>query len=155
MKLDATIGISGFVALTVVAIEMGAPIRIFFDPAAFIISVVGTFLLLMATHGWAVSWSAISTGLTGLLSNSEHQGVENHEHGAQVAQSGSALSLLAGTTGAIIGVGSMLNNIDDPTAIGPAMAVSLLSVFYTMFMNMCIFVPVGRYHREMSRTTAR
>ena len=152
MKLDAVVGVVGFVGLMTCAILLGAPLAIFFDPGAFAIAVVGTFFLLLATHGWSVSWSVISTGLLGLIRNKAHLGIETHEHAAQVARSGSVLALLVGTSGALIGVIVMLRNLDDPTSIGPAMATALLSVFYTLLINSCIFVPVGRYHREMART---
>ena len=153
MKWDNTAGLMGFVGLTVCAILLGAPLYIFFDPGAFTIGFVGTFFLLLATHGWAASWSAISTGLHGLIRNCAHLGTENHEHGFQIARSGSLLSLLVGTSGALIGIITMLQNLDDPRSIGPAMATALLCVFYTLLINLCIFVPVGRYHREMAKTT--
>ena len=150
MKWDNTAGLTGFIGLVLFAILLGAPLRIFFDPGAFTIGFGGTLFLLFATHGWTASWSAISTGLHGLIRNRDHQGSENHEHAFQIARSGTLISLLVGTAGALIGVITMLQNLDDPSSIGPAMATALLCVFYTLLFNLCVFVPVGRYHREMA-----
>ena len=57
-----------------------------------------------------------------------------------------------GVMGATIGLIQMLANLEDPTAIGPAMAVALLTSFYAVMLNLLVFVPVSRYHREMART---
>ena len=78
-----------------------------------------------------------------------------NEHGVEVARTGTLVALLVGTAGALIGIVTMLQNMDDPTRIGPAMAVSLLSVFYALLINIFVFVPVGRYHREMTRGSGR
>jgi flagellar motor component MotA len=155
MNVQAIIGIVGFVGITVAAILMGSPLFTFFDVSATICCVGGTIFLLGAIHGFGTSAAAIGSGLRGLLwSNPEHQGTEAHEHNAHIASTGGILCMLMGGLGALIGLIQMLQNMNDPTTIGPAMAFALLSTFYAIVLNMLIFVPVGRFHREMARTPA-
>ena len=41
--------------------------------------------------------------------------------------------------GTLIGLVQMLQQLDDPTAIGPAMAVALLTLFYGVFFGELVF----------------
>lgn len=47
-----------------------------------------------------------------------------------VLQRAADASVAAGTIGTVIGLVSMLQNLDNPSAIGPAMAVALLTLLY-------------------------
>lgn len=153
MNIQAIFGAVGFVSITLMAILMGSPLIIFFDPSSFICCVGGTIFLLGATHGFADSKAAIVSGLGGLFSsNPEHQGIEAHEHHTHIANSGGLLCMLMGALGSLIGLIQMLQNMEDPTSIGPAMAFALLSTLYAMVLNLLIFLPAGRFHREMART---
>ena len=48
----------------------------------------------------------------------------------------------------------MLQNMSDPSAIGPALAVSLLTLFYGGMGHMLIAVPVSQHHLRMAGTDA-
>ena len=47
-----------------------------------------------------------------------------------------------GMIGTLIGLVAMLGNMADPKAIGPAMAVALLTTLYGAMIANCIFMPV-------------
>ena len=49
---------------------------------------------------------------------------------------------LVGVSGLLIGLIQMLQAIDDPSAVGPALAVALLTVFYPIFAEIFIFQPL-------------
>ena len=49
------------------------------------------------------------------------------------------LSVASGVMGTVIGLVMMLQNLDDPTAIGPAMAVALLTLLYGVIMGELVF----------------
>jgi flagellar motor component MotA len=49
-------------------------------------------------------------------------------------------AMYAGAIGTVIGLVQMLQNLSDPSAIGPAMAVSLLTMFYGMTVYLVCFV---------------
>ena len=59
--------------------------------------------------------------------------------GYQVFSKMSEYSVASGLTGTIIGLVAMLSNMDDPTAIGPAMAVALLTMLYGILMGEFFF----------------
>ena len=48
-----------------------------------------------------------------------------------------------GMMGTLIGLVQMLSQLDDPKAIGPAMAVALLTTFYGSAMSTLIFIPMA------------
>ena len=53
-----------------------------------------------------------------------------------------------GMLGTVIGLIKMLSRLDDPTSIGPAMAVALLTTFYGSFLSSMFFLPVANKLRE-------
>jgi chemotaxis protein MotA len=63
-----------------------------------------------------------------------------------------------GLIGTLIGLVQMLQQMDDPTKIGPAMAVALLTTFYGSIIANMIGIPVGmklskRSAQEISEKT--
>ena len=152
MNLQAIFGLLGVVSLMLCGILMGSTLLIFVDPTSVLITVGGTVGLLTATHGFGTWIAAIGGGFKAMLTNAERLDVETHEHNAHIAQSGGTLCITMGVMGATIGLVQMFTNLSDPSAIGPAMAVALLTSFYAVMLNLLIFVPVSRYHREMARS---
>ena len=49
------------------------------------------------------------------------------------------IAVASGLVGTVIGLVQMLQNLDDPTAIGPAMAVALLTLLYGVILGELIF----------------
>jgi len=151
MNIQAILGLTCVVGLILFGIMLGSPLVIFFDPTSVLISGGGTLALLTATHGFRESMDAIVGGLRGMFTKADGLGIETHEHNAHIAQTGGTLCISMGVTGASIGLIQMLTNLADPSAIGPAMAVALLTSFYAVVLNLVLFIPVSRYHREMAR----
>ena len=48
-----------------------------------------------------------------------------------------------GMLGTLVGLVQMLNNMEDPSAIGPAMAVALLTTFYGAFIAQLVSLPLA------------
>ena len=48
-----------------------------------------------------------------------------------------------GLIGTLVGLVQMLGNLDDPSAIGPAMAVALLTTFYGAILANMVFLPLA------------
>ncbi len=65
-------------------------------------------------------------------------------------QSLGILVLLTGALGSLMGLILMLQNLNSPSAIGPAMSVSLLSVLFALILRLLIYTIeynlAGRYH---------
>ena len=50
----------------------------------------------------------------------------------------------SGFVGTLIGAILMLGSIEDPAAIGPSMAIAILTVLYAVTLKYFIFTPIGR-----------
>lgn len=48
-----------------------------------------------------------------------------------------------GMIGTLIGLVQMLSNLSDPTTLGPAMAVAILTTFYGSFLANLVFIPLA------------
>ena len=58
----------------------------------------------------------------------------------RISRSVMTSSIFAGIIGYIVGMILMLSNLSDPSAIGPAMAISLLTVFYGLFFYLIFYI---------------
>lgn len=65
-----------------------------------------------------------------LLSKEKKEAVKRHDVGASIFSEMSDTAPAMGMIGTLIGLVAMLANMDDPKAIGPAMAVALLTTLY-------------------------
>ena len=65
-----------------------------------------------------------------------------HEDMTGVFQAWVDLAPAMGMIGTLIGLVAMLGNMADPKAIGPAMAVALLTTLYGAMIANCIFMPI-------------
>lgn len=67
---------------------------------------------------------------------------QRHEQGAEIFQAMADTAPAMGMIGTLIGLVAMLANMDDPKAIGPAMAVALLTTLYGAFMANVLCLPI-------------
>lgn len=65
--------------------------------------------------------------------------------------SGTVIFPLTALIGAVIGIVIMLNTIKDPSSIGPATAVCLLTLFYGLLGMILITIPIEDKHRVQTR----
>jgi chemotaxis protein MotA len=75
---------------------------------------------------------------------------ERHSRNAAIFDRGSALSPAFGMIGTLIGLINMLQQLDDSAALGPAMAVALITTFYGVLMANVIFNPIANHLRLKS-----
>jgi chemotaxis protein MotA len=66
-----------------------------------------------------------------------------HNLGAEVFTSMGSFAPAMGMIGTLIGLVQMLQSMDDPSTIGPAMAVALLTTFYGSIMANIMCMPVA------------
>lgn len=73
-----------------------------------------------------------------------------HETGVELCGALAAYAPALGMIGTVIGLVQMLKTMDDPSSIGPAMAVALLTTFYGAVLSNLVFLPlVGKLkHRS-------
>ena len=68
---------------------------------------------------------------------------ERHRMGAEIFMTMGNFAPAMGMMGTLIGLVKMLMQMDDPSSIGPAMAVALLTTFYGVILANLIFLPVA------------
>ena len=73
-----------------------------------------------------------------------------HETGVELMSALAAYAPALGMIGTVIGLVQMLQNMSDPSTIGPAMAVALITTFYGAVLANLVFLPmVGKLkHRS-------
>ena len=68
---------------------------------------------------------------------------KRHESAIAIFKSLGDVAPAMGMIGTLIGLVAMLSNMDDPKAIGPAMAVALLTTLYGAFIPNVIAIPIA------------
>lgn len=66
-----------------------------------------------------------------------------HEFGVTIFKNMADVAPAMGMIGTLIGLVAMLSNMDDPKAIGPAMAVALLTTLYGAFLANVVCIPIA------------
>ena len=74
-----------------------------------------------------------------------------HQLGAEIFSTMGAYAPALGMIGTLIGLVQMLQTMDDPSKIGPAMAVALLTTFYGSIMANIICLPISGKLKTRSR----
>lgn len=69
--------------------------------------------------------------------------VQRHQKSAGVLRKAAEYSPAMGLIGTLIGLVQMLGSLDDPSAIGPSMAVALLTTFYGAVLANMVFSPLA------------
>ncbi len=68
---------------------------------------------------------------------------DRHKLGAEVFTTLATFAPALGMIGTLIGLVQMLQTLDDPSKIGPAMAVALITTFYGALLANLIFLPMS------------
>jgi len=76
---------------------------------------------------------------------------ERHSLGSDIFSTMGTFAPALGMIGTLIGLVQMLQSMDDPNAIGPAMAVALLTTFYGSIMANLICMPIAGKLRNRSK----
>jgi len=68
---------------------------------------------------------------------------ERHDFGAEIMSAMGGFSPAMGMIGTVIGLVQMLQTMEDPSTIGPAMAVALITTFYGALLANLVFNPMA------------
>lgn len=66
-----------------------------------------------------------------------------HSNGKGVIDAAGAAAPAFGMIGTLVGLILMLQNLDDPSALGPGMAVALITTFYGAVIANLVFIPLA------------
>ena len=69
--------------------------------------------------------------------------VDRHRRSAGILRRGAEIAPAMGLIGTLVGLVQMLSALDNPEAIGPAMALALLTTFYGAIMGLVILNPLA------------
>ena len=139
-------GLLGF-GMIAAAISLGSPPSSFINVPSLLIVLGGTLLLSLAHHAPQDLWEAHRAS----LGHAELHASVAARHMA-VLQTMRVLAIGTGLVGTIIGLVQMLQNMEDPSKIGPAMAVALLTAFYGIAWAELLLAPL--INRLASRVTS-
>ena len=79
-----------------------------------------------------------------LLYNEIEKIKERHQEGIGMWENMALLSPAFGMIGTLIGLVNMLQQLDDPTTIGPAMAVAILTTLYGSLIANVVAIPISK-----------
>ena len=69
--------------------------------------------------------------------------IERHKTGASIIRRASEVAPAMGLIGTLVGLVQMLSQLNDPSSIGPAMAIALLTTFYGAILGTVILAPMA------------
>ncbi|GAB7079488.1 flagellar motor protein [Megalodesulfovibrio paquesii] len=76
---------------------------------------------------------------------------ERHESGAEIMGAFGSFAPAMGMIGTVIGLIMMLQNMSDPSTIGPSMAVALITTFYGAILSNLVFLPIAGKLKHRSK----
>jgi len=123
------VGFGAFGCLLLWAMGRRCSLDTFIDLPSVAIAVGAPLALLLGIFGWSVAREALAV----LLGRS---GSQNVARSVSFFRLGAAFALAGGFLGTLIGLVVMLKNMDDPSALGPGMAMALLTQLYGVGLAM-------------------
>lgn len=76
---------------------------------------------------------------------------ERHGEGRSIFDTLGSLAPAFGMVGTLIGLINMLKTLEDPSTVGPSMAVALITTFYGALLANLIFIPIAAKLKIRSR----
>ena len=147
-------GVVAAMGCLVLGIVLCGPLVHFFNVPSILLVIMGTVGVFVFTHGRGSSQllSAVVSWLFG--PDAEGSSPVVHKQLAAQALDFGQFALLVGAAGMVLGHVQMLQNLSDPSAIGPALAVSLLTLFYGTLINTLFAVPLSEHHLRLAGADA-
>ncbi|MEE8274382.1 MAG: MotA/TolQ/ExbB proton channel family protein [Alphaproteobacteria bacterium] len=78
-----------------------------------------------------------------IMTRKVHAMASRHARSVEVIRKAADVSPAMGLIGTLVGLVQMLGNLEDPSTIGPSMAVALLTTFYGAVLSNMVFSPLA------------
>lgn len=145
MTPSRLIALLAVLVCTLAGIACVAPLGIYLDPISLLIMVLGTAGLALFSFddlGWFCR-----EALPRFLSPGRHTrlSLEQSLHAARISRTVGDHALILASLCTLIGGRQMLTQTDDPTVVGPALAVAFLTNLYSVVMVAFVFLPMRRF----------
>jgi flagellar motor component MotA len=133
------------VGLILAGICMGAELGMFIDLPSVAIVTGCTVFFTFAHHSVGQTFKAFGAAISG-----KDVSAADGQTYIRILSTTRVLASASGMLGSLIGLVSMLANMSDPSAIGPAMAVALLTLLYGVFIAEVFVGPlINRVRNQM------
>ena len=86
-----------------------------------------------------------------ILYNEIEKVKDRHQKGADMFTAFGTFAPAMGMIGTLVGLVLMLQNMSDPSSIGPSMSIALLTTFYGALMANIIFMPMANKLKSRSK----
>ena len=131
-------GILGFI-LMIILIAFGliqtTQLGYYVDIGRAIVTVVVTVGALMMSYGSCLG-SAVKASF------SRESDAQTLKLAVAVFKRGRSYAVVSGALGSVVGMVIMLKNLDDPSALGPGLAMCLLTLLYGLALAYLVLLPV-------------
>ena len=91
-----------------------------------------------------------ASGVTDILETEIDFLAERHRLGAEIFTTMGNFAPAMGLVGTLIGLVQMLKQMNDPSSIGPGMAIALITTFYGVVLANLVFLPIAGKLRARS-----
>lgn len=82
--------------------------------------------------------------LEGLLKQEIDSSLQRQEHAVRLLRRAADIAPAMGLIGTLVGLVQMLGKLEDPSSIGPAMAIALLTTFYGAILGTAVLSPLAQ-----------
>ena len=141
------IGILLFIVTVIFTMATGLRLRAFIDTSSIVFVLFSNVSLLMATR----SIKSFVYGIRVISSKKIIIEKEKLMESIEVYDLLQKASVGIGVLGFIIGIIALLHALNDPSSIGPGMAVSLLTVFYSALFGTLFITPTKFLLKKKAR----
>ena len=146
MNVKGIVGWLVTVMVLVFGMLLGGPIHIFLDAPSFVLVFGLTAGLLGVTYGLPAASRSLLGGMGRLLAPGHFNEwtPEEARCAANIASSAIRMAMLSAVVAGLLGFIAVLTSLEDPAALGPAMAVMMVSAFYALLLITLWFLPISR-----------
>ena len=130
------------ISLFAAAIMMGGTFMAFVNAPSLLVVFGGFISITLAFHSPGEFYDAVCAGLC----SQEMNPADSKRHVAVLSTARTTV-MGSGVAGVLIGLVQMLQSLEDPSTIGPAMAVALLCALYSVMLSELLLGPmINRVH---------
>ena len=141
------------IAATILGMVWLGSVFAMFDLITAFLAILGPAFLLLFTYGYSDTARYVVGGYARMIQPTRTPVWYDTDHAkaARIAKTAIMFSMLNGGLFVLVGAVQMLQNLEDPSVIGPALAVAVMSLLYAALLSGFVFMPLARFHASEAR----